>query len=80
MTEVKHDKGVVANKWTAEQRVSGEWVLVFDPTPGGEKNEDGVEGQRWLHWPILEVTDIVAEPEAVARKVAKLLNAADVFS
>lgn len=51
------------------------WAIIYDPTPGGRDNGDGTRSfsQRF---PILLLTDYVAEPEKVAGAVADALNEA----
>jgi hypothetical protein len=51
------------------------WAIVYDPTPGG-KPIDGGGRSYSLRFPVLLLTDYVAEPEAVAASVAKALNEA----
>ena len=49
-------------------------ALVYDPTPGGRKNEDGTTTHS-LRFPALILTDIVSDQENVAKKLAAELNA-----
>lgn len=51
------------------------WAVIYDPTPGGKLNEDGSRSFA-LRFPVLLLTDYVAEPEKVAKSVASALNEA----
>ena len=75
MTDVKH--------WNAEQtayRMSRDhapiWALVYDPTPGGRKNDDGTTSYG-LRFPALILAEYVAEQENVATEISVKLNAFD---
>ena len=64
--------------WTAERTAhpdarAGGWALVYDPTPGGRKNEDGSTSYS-LRFPALLISDCVSEPEMAAREIATALN------
>ncbi|MDE2106919.1 MAG: hypothetical protein KGL39_57425 [Patescibacteria group bacterium] len=75
MSEKKH--------WSAETtayRMSREhkpiWALVYDPTPGGRKNEDGTTSFG-LRFPALILAEYLDGQEAEAKKLAAALNAHD---
>lgn len=75
MAEKKH--------WSAEPssyRMSREhddiWALVYDPTPGGRKNDDGTTTYS-MRFPALVLSEYVAEPEKVASDLARSLNTHD---
>lgn len=67
-------------KWSAELNHNyrndiGEpmWVLRYDPTPGGRKNENGSTSYS-MTFPALQVTSWVGEPEKAANEIAGMLN------
>jgi hypothetical protein len=64
-----------AQNWTAEKQKSG-WVLIYDRTPNGVKNEDGTTSFS-LRFPALVLTDWISEPEIAAKELATQLNAYD---
>ncbi|MEP0149973.1 hypothetical protein [Roseibium sp.] len=68
--------------WTAEANanyrddpLSG-WVIRYNPTPGGKKNEDG-SLTHTMTFPALALTGWVSDPEQAARDIAKALNASE---
>ena len=61
--------------WSAEKQKSG-WVLIYDGTPNGVKNEDGTTSFS-LRFPALIVSDWVSEPETAATEIATQLNVHD---
>lgn len=73
---------MTAAHWKAERTAhpgakGGEgWELVYDPTPGGRKNEDGTTSFS-LRFPALLLSEYVAEPEKVAHAIADMLNRAE---
>lgn len=64
--------------WTAEENGNFEppWIIRYDPTPNGRKNEDGSISYS-LRFPALQVMEYVAKPDAVAHEIARKLNAHD---
>ncbi|WEX10308.1 hypothetical protein [Chelativorans sp. AA-79] len=62
--------------WTAEENgnYNPPWVLRYDPTPGGIRNEDGTTTHQ-VTFPALQITDWVAEKEKAAQGLARQLNA-----
>lgn len=54
--------------WTADGA-----TIVYDPTPGGRKNEDGTTSYS-LSFPALTVSEYVTGPEQAAADVARELN------
>lgn len=69
--------------WSAEPssyRMSREhddiWALVYDPTPGGRKNEDGTTSYS-MRFPALVLVEYVEGPEKVASDLARRLNSHD---
>jgi len=76
-------KATPKQSWTAETtawRMPRDhhpiWALVYDPTPGGRKNDDGTTSFG-LRFPALILSDIVSEPEKIATEIAAKLNASD---
>jgi hypothetical protein len=70
--------------WTAEQTAhpdakADRWALVYNPTPGGRDNGDGTRSYG-LRFPALLISDIVSDPEAVAKEIADMLNRAEALS
>lgn len=72
MAEKKH--------WSAEPssyRMSREhddiWALVYDPTPGGRKNDDGTTTYS-IRFPAMVLSEYVEGPEKVAADLARSLN------
>lgn len=69
----------MAEHWTAEPssyRMSPDEMpiaLVYNPTPGGEKNIDGTTSFG-LRMPALILTEWVADPEETAADIARKLN------
>ena len=68
--------------WTVEENsnysddlLSG-WIIRYDPTPGGRKNEDGTTSYS-MTAPALAVTSWIGDPEGAANEVARDLNEAD---
>lgn len=66
------------NHWTAERTAhpdakANRWAIVYDPTPGGKKNEDGSTSYN-LRFPALLISDYVNDPEMAARDIANALN------
>ena len=62
-------------KWKAE-KLGEAWVVIYDPTPGGTKNDDGAVSFS-LPWPAIEITEFVSEPQEFAQELAQLLNDAE---
>jgi hypothetical protein len=64
--------------WTAEQTAhphakADRWALIYDATPGGRDNGDGTRSYA-LRFPALLLSDLVNDPENVAKEVAAELN------
>lgn len=63
--------------WTAEParyvREMADWQIRYNPTPGGRKNADGSTSYS-LSFPVLRITEYVADPEQGAKDVAAALN------
>lgn len=67
--------------WKAEQTShpdakADRWALVYDPTPGGKRNDDGTTTYS-LRFPALLISDLVSEPDKVAHEIAEMLNEAE---
>lgn len=69
--------------WSAEPssyRMSREhddiWALVYDPTPGGRKNDDGITTYS-MRFPALVLSEYVQGPGKVAADLARKLNTHD---
>lgn len=70
MTEEKH---FTAERTSHPQAADHGWAVTYNATPGGRDNGDGSRSYSMI-FPVLVLTDYVAEPEAVAKSVAKALN------
>ena len=69
----------MSKHWSAEhnpnyqsRKLSG-WIIRYDPTPDGKVNADGSTSYS-LNFPALALTDIVADPEKQAVKIAAILE------
>lgn len=69
-------------KWTAEPNsyANGEgmsgWAILYNPTPGGRKNDDGSTSYS-LSVPALILPDLIEDPEITATAIAGALNRDD---
>lgn len=67
--------------WTAKQTASPQaadhgWAIYYDPTPGGKMNDDGSRSFS-MKFPALILYEGLSDPEAVAGKIAAMLNRAE---
>ena len=67
---------VIEDHWSAEENGNYDppWVLRYNPSPGGVRNEDGTTS-HYMNFPALQLTDWVAEKEKAAHGLARQLNA-----
>ena len=71
----KHFK---AGKTASPQAADHKWAIIYDPTPGGRKNDDGTTSYG-MRFPALILSEYLDEPEKVAHEVAEILNNAEAF-
>lgn len=57
------------------QAADHRWAVIYDGTPSGRVHDDGTRSYS-MRFPVLLLSEYVAEPEAVAKSVAKALNEA----
>lgn len=65
----------VAEKTAHRKAAEHRWAIIYDGPPGGRVNRDGTRSLS-MRFPVLLLTDLVADPESVAKSVATALNEA----
>lgn len=68
-----------AERTASPQAADHKWAIIYDPTPGGRKNEDGSTSYS-MRFPALILSEYLDEPEKVANEVANILNKAKAFT
>ena len=68
-----------AERTASPQAAEHRWAIIYDPTPGGRKNEDGTTSYG-MRFPALLLSEYLDEPEKIAIEIADILNKAKAFT